>query len=219
MRLSAMARLWLAGLVITALGIPASLQAQQPERALLNQYCVTCHNERLKTAGITLDRADVEHVGLSVETWEKVAHKVRSGAMPPPGLPRPDKSTLDAFVTHLETELDRDAAAHPDPGRPPEHRLNQFEYSNAIRDLLALDIDAGSLLPADESDHGFDNIAAVLSISPTLLERYLSAARKITRLAVGDPATGPTVETFRISRGLRQDRSEEHTSELQSQFH
>jgi len=227
MRRSALACLWLAGLVITvALEMPmiaARPQGQQPEgatrqaspvaipekvsssRALLNQYCVTCHNERLKTAGLTLDRADVEHVGLSVDVWEKVAHKIRSGAMPPPGLPRPDKSTLEAFVTHLETELDRNAAANPDPGRPPEHRLNQFEYSNAVRDLLALDIDAGSLLPADESDHGFDNIAAVLSISPTLLERYLSAAQKIARLAVGDPATQPTVETFRISRGLRQD--------------
>ena len=208
MRRSAMACLWLAWLAISA-ALEMPVIAAPPEvlssRALLNQYCVTCHNERLKTAGLLLDRADVEHVGLSVETWEKVAHKVRSGAMPPPGLPRPDKSALDAFVTHLETELDRDAAVHPDPGRPPEHRLNQFEYSNAIRDLLALDIDAGSLLPADESDHGFDNIAAVLSISPTLLERYLSAARKITRLAVGDPATRPTVETFRISRGLRQD--------------
>ena len=226
MRPWAMACLWLAGLVVTvALEMPviaATPQGQQPEgatrqasgvaapeisssQALLNQYCVTCHNERLKTAGLTLDRADVEHVGLSVEVWEKVAHKVRSGAMPPPGLPRPDKSTLGAFVVHLETELDREAAAHPDPGRPPEHRLNQFEYSNAVRDLLALDIDAGSLLPADESDHGFDNIADVLSISPALLERYLSAARKITRLAVGDPATRPTFETVRVSRGLRQD--------------
>jgi len=205
MRRSAMACFWLAGLVITiALEMPviaAKPQGQQPEsatsqaspfakvsssRALLNQYCVTCHNERLKTAGLTLDRADVEHVGLSVEVWEKVAHKVRSGAMPPPGLPRPDKSTLGAFVVHLETELDREAAAHPDPGRPPEHRLNQFEYSNAVRDLLALDIDAGSLLPADESDHGFDNIADVLTVSPTLMDRYLAVAGKLSRLVGAD---------------------------------
>ena len=218
---------WMAGLasvVLAALPIHAATpQGRQPEgaarqaapgrppaqvsnsRDLLNRYCVTCHNERLKTAGLTLDQADADHVSSNFELWEKVAHKLRSGAMPPPGMPRPDKSTLEAFVTHLESELDREAAAHPDPGRPLEHRLNQFEYSNAIRDLLALDIDVASLLPADESDHGFDNIAAVLSISPTLLERYLSAARKISRLAVGDPSAQPTVETFRISRGLRQD--------------
>src|SRR6516164_3892364 len=218
---------WVAGLAAVALAtLPihaAPPQAREPEgptrqpspggpppqvsnsRDLLNRYCVTCHNDRLKTAGLTLDRADADHVGSGVELWEKVAHKLRSGAMPPPGMPRPDKSTLDAFVTRLESELDREAAAHPDPGRPLEHRLNQFEYSNAIRDLLALDIDARTLLPADESDHGFDNIAAVLSISPTLLERYLSVARKISRLAVGDLSAAPAVETFRISRGLRQE--------------
>jgi cytochrome c5 len=217
---------WAAGLAsiaLAALPIHAAPQARQPEgaarpadpgrppsqvsnsRDLLNRYCTTCHNDRLKTAGLTLDRADADHVGSSVELWEKVAHKLRSGAMPPPGMPRPDKSTLEAFVTQLESELDREAAAHPDPGRPLEHRLNQFEYSNAIRDLLALDIDVASLVPADESDHGFDNIAAVLSISPTLLERYLSAARKISRWAVGDPSAPPTVETFRVSRGLRQE--------------
>src|SRR6516165_4766835 len=176
---------WLASITLAALTIPtAAPQARQPEgaarqadprnppaqvsnsRDLLKRYCVTCHNDRLKTAGLTLDRADADHVGSGVELWEKVAHKLRSGAMPPPGMPRPDKSTLDAFVTRLESELDREAAAHPDPGRPLEHRLNQLEYSNAIRDLLALDIDATTLLPPDESDHGFDNIAAALSISP-----------------------------------------------------
>src|SRR5215467_12845498 len=163
-------------LALETLPMDAAPQARQPEgaaiqaspagappqalnaRDLLNRYCVTCHNEKLKTAGLTLDRADADRVGSNIEVWEKVAHKLRGGAMPPPGLPRPDRSTLDAFVTHLESELDHDAAAHPDPGRPLEHRLNQFEYSNAIRDLLSLDIDAGSLLPPDESDHGFDNI-------------------------------------------------------------
>ena len=179
--------------------------ASPDPRALLDQYCVTCHNERLATAGLLLDESDVEHVGAGADTWEKVVRKLRSGEMPPPGRRRPDKPTLDAFVTWLETELDREAAAHPNPGRPADHRLNQFEYGNAIRDLLALEIDAASLLPADESDHGFDNIAEVLSMSPTLLERYMFAARKISRLAVGDPATGPAIETFNVSRGLRQD--------------
>jgi hypothetical protein len=125
--------------------------------------------------------------------------------MPPAGRPRPDKPIFDAFVTRLETELDQYAAAHPNPGRQVEHRLNQVEYSNAIRDLLALDIDAGSLLPADESDHGFDNIAEVLSVSTTLLERYMLAAEKISRLAVGDLKVRPAIETFTISRSLRQD--------------
>ena len=125
--------------------------------------------------------------------------------MPPAGRPRPDKPTFEAFLTWLETELDREAAAHPNPGRPADHRLNRIEYSNAIRDLLALDIDAGSLLPADESDHGFDNIADVLSISPTLVERYILAAQKISRLAIGDPEIGPGIETFNILSSLRQD--------------
>ena len=179
--------------------------ASPDPRALLDQYCVTCHNERLATAGLLLDESDVEHVGAGADTWEKVVRKLRSGAMPPPGRRRPDQPTLDAFVTWLETELDREAAAYPNPGRPADHRLNQFEYGNAVRDLLALEIDAASLLPVDESDHGFDNIAAVLSMSPTLLERYMFAARKISRLAIGDPAMGPVIETFNISRGLRQD--------------
>ncbi len=110
-------------------------------RALLDQYCVTCHNEKLATAGLLLDQSDIAHVGAGADTWEKVVRKLRSGAMPPPGRRRPDKPTLDAFVTWLETELDREAAAHPNPGRPADHRLNQFEYGNAVRDLLALEID------------------------------------------------------------------------------
>ena len=185
---------------------PTAVSAASPDpRALLDQYCVTCHNDRLKTAGLLLDKSDVGHVGAGAETWEKVVRKLRSGAMPPPGRRRPDQPTLEAFVTWLETELDREAAAQPNPGRPADHRLNRFEYGNAIRDLLALEIDPRFLLPADESDHGFDNIAEVLSMSPTLLGRYMVAARKISRLAIGDPTMGPAIETFNISRGLRQD--------------
>ena len=174
-------------------------------RALLTESCVTCHNEKLKTAGLMLDKADIEHVGAGADLWEKVVLKVRSGAMPPAGRRRPDKTTFDGFATWLERELDREGAAHPNPGRPADHRLNQAEYSNAIRDLLALDTNAGSLLPADESDHGFDNIADVLSISPTLLERYVFAAKRISRLAVGDPTIAPAIQTFNISRSLRQN--------------
>jgi cytochrome c5 len=201
-----------AGVHASAFQAPPGAQAASPpsasatsSRALLNEYCVTCHNERLKTAGLMLDKADVQHVGAGAELWEKVVRKVRSGAMPPAGVRRPDKATFEGFAAWLESELDGAAAAHPNPGRPADHRLNQVEYSNAIRDLLALDIDAGSLLPADESDHGFDNIADVLSISPTLLERYMFAAQRISRLAVGDPTIAPAIETFNISRSLRQN--------------
>ena len=184
----------------------ASSGAAAPDaRAFLDRYCVACHNERLRTAGLLLDAADVAHVGAGAEIWEKVVGKLRSGAMPPPGRRRPEPAALDSFATWIETELDREAAAHPNPGRVADHRLNRFEYGNAIRDLLDLEIDAAELLPADESDQGFDNIAEVLSMSPTLLGRYMFAARRISQLAVGDPGIGPAVETFDLSRGLRQD--------------
>ncbi len=174
-------------------------------RALLDEYCVVCHNARTRTAGLELDSVDVHRIAAGAETWEKVVRKLRSGAMPPPGRRRPDPQTLDAFVTGLEAELDAAAAARPNPGRPPDHRLNRFEYGNAVRDLLDLEIDVEALLPPDESDHGFDNIAEVLAMSPTLLGRYLFAARRISQLAVGDASAGPAVETFRVSRGMRQD--------------
>ena len=174
-------------------------------RAFLDRHCVACHNDRLRTANLLLDEADVAHIGAGAATWEKVVGKLRSGAMPPAGRPRPEPAALDSFVTWLETELDSYAAAHPNPGRVADHRLNRYEYGNAIRDLLALEIDTDELLPADESDQGFDNIAEVLSMSPTLLGRYMFAARRISQLAVGDPTIGPAVETFNLSRGLRQD--------------
>ena len=182
-----------------------SASAATDARAFLDRHCVACHNERLRTANLLLDEADVAHIGAGAEIWEKVVGKLRSGAMPPAGRRRPEPVALDSFVTWLETELDSYAAAHPNPGRVADHRLNRFEYGNAVRDLLALEIDTGELLPADESDQGFDNIAEVLSMSPTLLGRYMFAARRISQLAVGDPTIGPAVETFNLSRGLRQD--------------
>ena len=187
--------------------VPASAAiAEVPDaQALLQQYCVTCHNGRLRTAGLELDALDVSHIGTDAAIWEKVARKVRSGAMPPIGRRRPDPPVMEAFASWLETELDREAREHPSPGRPADHRLNRFEYGNAIRDLLALEIDPSTLLPPDESDQGFDNIAEVLSMSPTLLGRYLVAAQKISRLAVGDLTIGPSIETFDVSRGFRQD--------------
>ena len=179
-------------------------------RALLDRYCVTCHNEKLLTAGLSLSNVDTGNVGEDAEVWEKVAGKLRTGEMPPAGMPRPDQPTYDAFAKYLVTELDRAAEANLNPGRPAVQRLNRAEYTNAIRDLLALDINAELLLPADDSSYGFDNIGDVLTVSPTLLERYMSAATKISRFAIGDPAIGPGAETYEVSpRLVQRDRVSE----------
>jgi hypothetical protein len=179
--------------------------ATSTPRALLDQYCVTCHNEKLKTAGLLLDKADPANVSLDPETWEKVVRKVRAGAMPPQGMPRPDQATMERFAVSLETSLDHAAAERPNPGRTPVHRLNRAEYANAIRDLLTVDVDVTGLLPSDDESYGFDNIAETLRMSPVLLERYLSAARKISRLAVGDTNIIPSYETYRVRPDLGQD--------------
>ena len=176
-----------------------------PQRALLDRYCVTCHNQNLRTAGLLLDQMDVDHVSQGTEVWEKVVLKLRAGAMPPPGMPRPDQATAEAFASWLETELTRAAEANPNPGRPGIQRLNRAEYTNAIRDLLAVEIDGAALLPADDAGYGFDNIGAVLSVSPMLLERYMSAARKISRRAIGDPSIRPDIVTYDLDRFLMQD--------------
>ena len=192
--------------VSAAAGQPASGGGASAERALLDRYCVACHNERMRVADLTLDTADVDDVGAHPEVWEKVVRKLRAGAMPPAPRPRPDADTYEAFTAWLETELDAAAARDPDPGRTDTfHRLNRSEYHNVVRDLLALDVDVAALLPADDGSYGFDNIAGVLGISPTLLERYLSAAKKISRLAVGRPAPSATAETFRLVTDLTQD--------------
>ncbi len=185
---------------------PAGAEPRTTERQLLDRYCLTCHNERLRTADLALDTVDVSDVGAHPEIWEKVVRKLRAGAMPPAARPRPNPATYAAFTTWLETELDRAAAARPDPGRTDTfHRLNRSEYHNVIRDLLALEVDVAALLPADDGSYGFDNIAGVLGMSPTLLERYLSAAKKISRLAIGRPAPSATAETFRLATDLTQD--------------
>ncbi len=172
------------------------------QRAVLDRYCVVCHNEQLLTAGLALDRMDVEQVSQGAPVWEKVLRKLRGRAMPPAGMPRPDEATYDSLANYLEAELD---GATPNPGRPVLHRLNRAEYTNAIRDLLALEIDGASLLPADDSGYGFDNIGDVLSVSPMLLERYLSAARKIIRLAIGDHTGRPDSQTYDVPSFLRQE--------------
>jgi hypothetical protein len=176
------------------------------ERSLLEKYCITCHNERLRTAGLALDRLNPADVGSQAEVWEKIVRKLHLGEMPPPGMPRPDLGASRDFVASVEKALDRAAAVRPDPGRPAIHRLNRTEYANAIRDLLHIDVDARSLLPPDDADqHGFDNMAGVLSVSPAHLERYMLAARKISRLAVGDTAVAVALETYTLPKMLFQD--------------
>ena len=160
-------------------------------RALLDRYCVTCHNERLRTGGLALDALDVSRVGDASAIWEQVVLKLRGGMMPPAGRPRPDRQAYEGLRVWLEDALDRAAASSVEPGRVPTHRLNRAEYANAVRDLLALEVDAAALLPADDTGHGFDNLAGTLALSPVLMERYLSAARRISRLAVGDVTIRP----------------------------
>ncbi len=164
-------------------------------RALLNKYCIGCHNQKTKTGNLALDTIDTGKVSANAEIWEKVARKLRGGLMPPVGMPKPDKAAVAAFVSSIETTIDRDATAAPDPGRPAVHRLNRAEYANAIRDLLDLEIDSKGLLPGDDAGYGFDNIGDVLTMSPGLLDRYMAASRKIARLALGDPSTRAVVDT------------------------
>ena len=191
---------------LQAAGLQDLVPSHTPSyRAVLDQYCVTCHNQTARTAELLLDQADVENIGDGPEVWEKVLKKLRAGAMPPAGMPRPDQATYDSFATYLETALDSASAAHPNPGRPVLHRLNRVEYANAVRDLLAVEIDGATLLPADDSRHGFDNIGDVLTVSPALLERYLSAARKISRLALGDPDISPVFEGYNVPKYFVQD--------------
>jgi len=188
--------------VFVPLCLCVSLNAQ--DRAFLDQYCVTCHNEKAKVANLTLDKLNLAQPGENAETWEKVVRKLRTGMMPPAGARRPERSVIDSFTSNLEVSLDRAAAAKPNPGTTALHRLNRTEYANAIRDLLALPIDAASLLPADDSAEGFDNVADVLGVSPLLIQGYVSAATKISRLAVGNPEITADKATYRIPRGLGQ---------------
>jgi cytochrome c5 len=196
--------------LLAALSTAAFGQIVTPT-AVFNQYCVTCHNARLKTADLVLDPAELTHVATNPEMWEKVIRKLRTNAMPPAGARRPDQATYDATASFLEAELDRAAQAKPRPGKLPLlHRLSRTEYENAIRDLLAVDslpkeLDYSLLLPPDNSSSGFDNIADLLFVSPTTMERYLDAARKISRLAVGDPSTPVMVNSYRLSPEQTQD--------------
>ncbi len=186
--------------------------AQQPVasadstfRESLNSYCVTCHNDTLKTAGLSLQHADMENVGVDGAIWEKVLRKLKARAMPPAGMPRPDEAFYNDFAAYLEMNLDRYASKYPHPGIPDLRRLNRTEYINSVRDLLAVDVNGESLLPADNALSGFDNMGAVLTISPLLVEQYLAAARKVRIVALGDPDMHPGYDYYTVSNELMQE--------------
>ena len=181
-------------------GMQGTAQDPASPRAVFDKYCVTCHGDRTKTAGVNLQALDTTKLSADAEVVEKVIAKLRAGSMPPPGSPRPDEETYHKVATLLEQEMDRASAAKPNPGRiGAVHRLNRAEYNNAIRDLLAIDLDVKSLLPGDDTaDGSFDNFADSLSISTAHLERYMSVARQVTRLATGLPPVNPTIDTYEI---------------------
>jgi mono/diheme cytochrome c family protein len=180
--------------------------SQSPESIFLTQYCFGCHNQRAKVAGLALDTLDLARIGSDAEIWEKVVKKVRTGMMPPSGARRPERTALDGFAAGLEQRLDKAVDASAPLVTPSLHRLNRAEYANAIRDLLALDVDVNVLLPADGSSQGFDNLAEALPVSPSLIQGYVSAAMKISRLAVGDKTMAPSQVTYSPPPGLAQDR-------------
>ena len=217
MWLGALGTMGLPGTVLTsteaagpqaASAAPASRTLTPAEaKAVVDKYCAACHNERTKTGNLALDAIDFTKVAANAEPLERVVRKLGTGSMPPQGMPRPDKATHDALVAFLAGELDRAAAASPDPGRAVLRRLNRTEYANAIRDLLDLDINVSSLLPVDNSSYGFDNIGDVLGVSPVLMERYLTAARRISAVAVGNAAEIPVIaETYRVRPDTAQDK-------------
>ena len=217
-----MRRAWLAAaLIFMSAGVsagwkapqsPVSSTAPQSEsdyRELLNRYCITCHNQRAKIpagAPLYLDQANLNDPAADAAVWEKVIRKIGVGAMPPQGSPSPEHARLTEFRSWLMTTLDRAATEHNNPGRYVLHRLNRAEYANAIRDLLAVDVDATGLLPSDGGDFGFDNVAAALKTSPLLLERYLTAALYISDLAVGNAEVTPGATTFTIGFEVTQDQ-------------
>ncbi len=201
----------LAVLILGSVAAVCAAAPTPPPAAVFTKYCTVCHNAKLKTGGFVLDISDLQHAGAHAEVWEKVVQKLRTQSMPPAPMPRPDEATYNSTATWLETALDRASAQHVEIGKLPLlHRLSRTEYENAIRDLLAVDalpkeMDYSLLLPPDNASSGFDNIADLLFVSPTAMESYLEAARKISRLAVGDPAMPVMVNTYRLSGEHTQD--------------
>jgi Protein of unknown function (DUF1592)/Protein of unknown function (DUF1588)/Protein of unknown function (DUF1585)/Protein of unknown function (DUF1587)/Protein of unknown function (DUF1595)/Cytochrome C oxidase, cbb3-type, subunit III len=204
-----MTRYLVGALCFTISTVTAFGQASpNPARELVTKYCVSCHNAKLKTGGLALDRADADNPYSSQETWENVIVKLRSRAMPPPKLPRPDNATYDKVASYLESEIDRAAVAHMNPGHPASlHRLNRAEYANAVRDLVAVNVDPQAMLPPDEQAFGFENNAEALSMQPALLDRYVSAASAIARRAVGDTSIPPAFVRY----GALKDNANDQT--------
>jgi hypothetical protein len=184
---------------------PSRAQSQSAQQQLVTKYCTGCHNDKAKTGGLSLEKLDADHPYQNAETWEKVIRKLRAGLMPPSGALRPDRAALDAFRGTIETSIDTASLQHKNPGTTALHRLNRTEYANAIRDLINVDVDVSTILPADDSSEGLDNIADVLGTSPALIERYVGAAAKISRLAVGDTDIGPISTTYKVRGDLTQD--------------
>jgi mono/diheme cytochrome c family protein len=185
---------------------PTTAAVAANPQALVDQYCLTCHNDRTNAGGLTLQGLSVADAPAHADAWEKVVRRVGAGMMPPSGAPRPDAAARTRLVSWLEGTLDRAAAASPNPGRPLAHRLNRAEYANAVRDLLALKVDVTSMLPPDDSSAGFDNNADVLGVSPVLLESYLTAAERVSALAIGDRSLPPNGEVYRVPQDESQDR-------------
>ena len=205
-------RALLAGvLAVVVPGGAAAARAAAPPgavdgRGLLQQYCIGCHNDRTRSAGLSLEALDPAYPAPDAATFEKVILKLRAGMMPPEGRPRPDRATLAAFVADLEASIDAAAEAAPSPGRPVLHRLNRTEYANAVRELTGVAIDVTALLPPDDMSQGYDNMSDVLTVSPTLIDGYLTAAGRIARLAVGDPEATPSVATYVVPQAFSQMR-------------
>src|ERR1043166_6867476 len=197
----------IAGTGLAAALIPKYFSSPPPDahHTTLEQYCFRCHSNTAPRAGLNLRVLDFANLADHGAEWEKLLHKLRNHEMPPPGRIRPNADAHNSLVNYIETERDRLAEAKPNPGRPTLHRLNRTEYANAIRDLLAIEIDVSELLPADDTGYGFDNIGDVLSVSPLLLERYLLAAKRISRLAVGDPSLPASYQTYVVPHGLVQE--------------
>ena len=206
-------------LATVVLSCPAIAQRPTAEQTTVQRYCSGCHSQRLKTTGVVLENAAPESAGADPAMWEKVLKKISAKEMPPAGAAQPSEAERKTLATVITLELDRAAAAHPNPGRPTIHRLNRTEYRNAIRDLFGVDV-AADALPQDDSGYGFDNISDVLSMSPVLVERYIASAQKVARLALGDIHVAPVVDDFdaltelRASRGIRGGRNERISEDL-----
>ena len=173
---------------------PSANPSANPNRALVDRYCVTCHNQKLRTAKLAFDLADLDHPEKDAQTWERAIRKLRGGMMPPPGMPKPTPAAVNSFATYLEDSLDKASAANFNPGSVRIHRLNRAEYANAMHDVFGIDVDAAALLPTDDISAGFDNIANALKVSPSFLDQYIMAARAVAKQAIGTPLTGKEVK-------------------------